>query len=254
MEWKTLVEQNSESLTPYEIQIICTIIAPTPLVAANFIILGRIVGLLGSQYSRLTPRLYTIIFCTADFVALIVQFSGGGMAAIAAGNNESPTLGGNIMLGGIIFQMVAITVYVACASEFFFRYFTNKPFHRHDGMQDNQSRDAQPAMDRNLKFMTSALMFSTLCLFIRSIYRTIELADGWNGTVIATQWLFNTFDGAMVVLAMYTFIFEHPGRLLPKSVLANHNNHTLQLHSAMSTTSTDLEVQGKTLSVAGSLV
>ena len=40
------------------------IIAPTPLVAANFILLGRIIRRLGPQYSRLTPRRcksYTLI-------------------------------------------------------------------------------------------------------------------------------------------------------------------------------------------------
>jgi hypothetical protein len=35
---------------------VALIIAPTPLVAANFIILGRIIRRLGPQYSRLTPR------------------------------------------------------------------------------------------------------------------------------------------------------------------------------------------------------
>lgn len=33
-----------------------TIIAPTPLVAANFTLLGRIIALLGPQYSRLSAR------------------------------------------------------------------------------------------------------------------------------------------------------------------------------------------------------
>ncbi len=32
------------------------VVAPTPLVAANFILLGRIIRRLGPQYSRLTPR------------------------------------------------------------------------------------------------------------------------------------------------------------------------------------------------------
>jgi hypothetical protein len=34
-----------------------TILAPTPLVAANFIILGKIITQLGTQYSRLSPKL-----------------------------------------------------------------------------------------------------------------------------------------------------------------------------------------------------
>lgn len=40
-------------------RITTTIIAPTPLVAANFVILGKIIAMLGTQYSRLGPTLCT---------------------------------------------------------------------------------------------------------------------------------------------------------------------------------------------------
>lgn len=39
--------------TDYLRRISTTILAPTPLVAANFVILGRLIGRLGQQYSRL---------------------------------------------------------------------------------------------------------------------------------------------------------------------------------------------------------
>ena len=38
-------------------------------------------------------------------MALIVQAVGGAMAASATQNNQDPTKGGHIMLGGIVFQM-----------------------------------------------------------------------------------------------------------------------------------------------------
>jgi len=65
--------------------------------------------------------------------------------------------------------------------------------------------------------MIRALIFSTICLFIRAVYRTIELADGWNGRIISTQVYFNVLDGAMVTLAMYTLNLAHPGVLLSDS-------------------------------------
>ena len=60
----------------------------------------------------------------------------------------------------------------------------------------------------------------------------VEFANGWNGKVISTQWVFSAwsffcfpfpklilifgdhvdvFDGAMIVLAMYTLNLFHPG-------------------------------------------
>jgi hypothetical protein len=65
---------------------------------------------------------------------------------------------------------------------------------------------------------------------IRSVYRTIELANGWSGPIISTERYFGTFctvlareyadsalllidwlDGGMVTIAICTLNFIHPG-------------------------------------------
>jgi hypothetical protein len=38
----------------------------------------------------------------------------------------------------------------------------------------------------------AGLAASTLLLFVRSVYRTAELSDGWNGRIIQTQSYFST--------------------------------------------------------------
>ncbi|KAF8873935.1 RTA1-like protein [Infundibulicybe gibba] len=201
--------------TPFTMQITATIIAPTPLVAANFIILGRIIRRLGPSYSRLSPKLYSIIFCGCDITSLVIQAVGGGMASTAADSGRDPTPGGNVMLAGIIFQLVTITVYVFCAAEFFIRYIKDAPLKRKSSLEVNGGwPGARGPTDKHLRIMSIALVFSTICLFIRSIYRTIELADGWTGRIITTQVYFNVLDGAMVILAIFTLNFAHPGWLL----------------------------------------
>ncbi|KAE9382332.1 hypothetical protein BT96DRAFT_303105 [Gymnopus androsaceus JB14] len=52
---------------------LCTVLAPTYLVAGNFIMLGYIINQLGPDYSRLPPRWYAIIFCSFDLISLVVQ-------------------------------------------------------------------------------------------------------------------------------------------------------------------------------------
>ncbi|KAF8965860.1 RTA1-like protein [Flammula alnicola] len=200
--------------TPFEMQITATILGPTPLLAANFVIFGVIIQRLGTQYSRLSPKWYTILFCTCDVISLVVQAVGGGKAAVASGNGLNPTPGGNIMLGGISFQLFTITIYAMCASEFYVRYSRNWPIRRASGeTKDEGLRDGEP-MGGKISLMSAALLFSTTCLFIRAVYRTIELSNGWNGRIISTQVLFNVLDGGMVTLAMYTINFAHPGLLL----------------------------------------
>ncbi|KAH7925180.1 RTA1-domain-containing protein [Leucogyrophana mollusca] len=201
-------------LIPYEIQLVGTILAPTPLVAANFIILGKIIGRLGTRYSRLTPKWYTIIFCSFDVACLVVQAVGGAQAAFAVNKGQNPDNGGNIMLGGIVAQMVSIAVYVACAGEFFLRFFSDSPLRKVDKSTSMEKERDGEVVDRKMKFMIMGLLFDTTCIFIRSVYRTIELANGFAGPIISTQVYFNVLDGAMVTLAIFTLNFTHPGALL----------------------------------------
>ena len=143
-------------------------------------------------------------------MALTVQGVGGAIAATAAGNNKNPEMGGKIMLGGIIFQMVAITLYMILAVEFIFRYIGDKPFQR----QNHDLPTGHYLLDKRMKTMLFGTAFSSLAVYVRSVYRTIELTDGWNGRIITTEVYFNTMDGAMIVLALYCLNAFHPGRLL----------------------------------------
>ncbi|KAJ7212803.1 RTA1 like protein-domain-containing protein [Mycena rebaudengoi] len=183
---------------------------PTPLAAANFIVLGRIINRLGPVYSRLSPKLYTILFLWCDIVSLVVQAVGGGMAATAVNENRDPTRGGNIILGGIVFQMVTITVYVLCATEFLLRYLRNRPI----GHGSEQAPSTTVPLGRKMKLLVYALAFNTACLFIRAVYRVIELSDGWSGRIITTQVYFNVLDGTMITLAILTLNVAHPSHLL----------------------------------------
>ncbi|KAJ7676958.1 RTA1 like protein-domain-containing protein [Mycena polygramma] len=223
----------------YEMQIVCTIIGPTPLAAANFIILGRIINRLGPAYSRLSPKLYTILFLCCDLISLIVQAIGGGAAAEAVNMHRNPAKGGDIMLGGIIFQMVTITVYVFCAGEFLVRYLHNRPVGN-----AGAGKVETPSLDRKMKVLVCALVFNTTCLFIRAVYRVIELSDGWSGRIIQTQVYFNVLDGAMITLAIITLNLAHPGRLLTSGPVSSTNDHDEE-HTARASEEPEDEVKPK---------
>ncbi|KAF9564179.1 RTA1-like protein [Agrocybe pediades] len=207
---------NPPNPQPSEMQITGTILGPTPFLAANFVIFGIIIQRLGTQFSRLSPKWYTILFCTCDVVSLVIQGVGGGKAAVAADNGEDPTPGGRVMLGGISFQLVTISIYALCALEYYIRYFLNKPIH------DITLPPQRAPLTKKLTIMSGALLFSTTCLFIRAIYRLIELSDGWDGRIISTQVYFNILDATMIVLTMYTLNFLHPGLLLGAGSGLNH--------------------------------
>ncbi|KAH9977061.1 RTA1-like protein [Lactifluus volemus] len=206
---------------PFIIQILTLVLAPTSLVAANFILLGRIMRRLGPQYSRLTPRRYTIVFIFSDLVALLIQGMGGSIVSRAYRSKprSKPNsnlqaqlrLGSHIALGGITFQLVAIAAYCAFAAEFLIRYARERPIRYVPG------EAYRGTMDIRLKCVLYAMFITTIFIIIRTIFRTVAFVDGWRGKVNSTQWLFIVFDGVMIMLAMWTMNIFHPGVLLKKS-------------------------------------
>ncbi|GLB38804.1 putative RTA1 like protein [Lyophyllum shimeji] len=190
---------------PFIISITNTILAPSPLLAANFILSSGIIRRLGPVYSRLGARGYSITFCTANVVAFIVQLMGTGLVAASLTRQEKdPTVGVNIVLEGIIIQLAMITFHILLMSEFIVRYVKNAH------VLPVSSRMARHCfMNRDLLMVGCALAFSSTCLFIRTLYRTIELRVGWDRRIFRTEIYFTVFDGAMVVLAIYSLHLAH---------------------------------------------
>ncbi|KAF7332793.1 putative RTA1-like protein [Mycena kentingensis (nom. inval.)] len=219
---------------PLPLSLLAHAIQPTPLAAANFVILGHIITKLGTQYSRLSPGHYTALFVSCDVISLIIQGIGGGIAAVAVNQLRDPERGGNIMLGGIVFQLATISAYALCAGEFLLRFLRNQPL-RPSAPSSHTLASTPKTLTRRLQVLLAAMVFTTTCLLIRAVYRVVELSDGWSGRVIHTQVYFNVLDGAMITLAMFTVNLAHPGFLL-RDVDLNQAQSNAKEHGAGSET------------------
>ncbi|KIK14901.1 hypothetical protein PISMIDRAFT_687620 [Pisolithus microcarpus 441] len=208
---------NPTLLTPFEIQLVGTILAPTPFLAANFLVLGKIIEQLGSQYSRLSPKLYTLIFCAFDVICLIIQAVGGAMAADEVNQNQNPDNGGNIMLVGVAIQSCGMALYVLCAGEFLLRFLNNTPVRKNSIPVSEEKRNDKIEEWIMIRWLILGLVIQTFCLFVRAAYRTVELSNGWSGPIISTEAYFNVFDGLMMAIAVYTMNLIHPGFFLEET-------------------------------------
>ncbi|PLB36152.1 RTA1 domain-containing protein [Aspergillus candidus] len=199
---RTWSAQCPYNMNAFLMQISTLIIAPTFFTAGIYILLGQFIHLLGRQSSILSPSLYLWIFCTCDVISLIVQAIGGGMASAETGKpNGNTDPGTHIMVAGIVFQMFSITVFVACAADFVRRCLRYRLLKTVSG---------------SLVPLFAAMIFSVLCIYTRSIYRTIELSEGWSGYLITNERYFVALDGAMMVAAVVVFNVFHPGMLMPR--------------------------------------
>ncbi|KAG9017096.1 hypothetical protein FRB90_001777 [Tulasnella sp. 427] len=209
--------QDYVKLDAFLMQICCTILAPSFLAAGLFFVLGVIINRLGTQYASFSPKVFSTVFIGCDLVALVVQAVGGASASISFETGGDPEKGAKIMVGGIVFQIFAITLYVATAAEFFFRYHFDKPVKRRGQTEadtEKQPTQTPVAASRNLQSMSFGLILSTILLYVRSVYRTIELLNGWGGPIIHNQGLFNYMDALPIVLALFALNILNPGRLL----------------------------------------
>ncbi|CAI7655947.1 unnamed protein product [Penicillium manginii] len=198
--WSAECPYNS---TAFLMQISTLIIAPTFFTAGIYVILGRFIQILGPESSILRPNLYLWIFCTCDVISLVVQAIGGGLASGQAGKvggNTAP--GTHTMVAGIVFQLFSITIFVICAADFVRRCIRLR-------LLQNLTGSAIP--------LFAATILSVVCIYIRSIYRTIELSQGWSGYLITHESYFIALDGAMMIVAVAVFNVLHPGWLLPQN-------------------------------------
>jgi len=153
---------------------------------------------MGRQYSPIAPNLYLWIFCTCDFVSLLLQAIGGGLASAESSKVGGNTaIGTNIMVTGIVFQLASISAFV-----YLFVLFL--------------VRTRQLKVPRAINLLTFATTISLMAVYIRSIYRTIELLQGWRGYLITHEIYFVVLDGVMVTICGGIFVFLNPGVLLKK--------------------------------------
>jgi hypothetical protein len=178
-------------------------IAPAFLSAAIYLCLARVIIVYGEQTSRIAPRLYTLIFCSFDFISLLLQAAGGGIAS-AASTNSSRQTGVNIMLAGLSFQVFSLSVFVVACLDFAFSL--NKT--RADSLRLDTSDLYE---SRLFKSYLIGLALATLTILTRSAYRVAELSGGFKGKLANNQITFMILEGTMVIIACLCLTILHPG-------------------------------------------
>ncbi|KAL1609508.1 Mitochondrial import inner membrane translocase subunit Tim17-A [Nothophoma quercina] len=193
---------------PFLIQIICLTIAPAFLAAGIYLCLSRIVSTFGTENSRIKPLSYPRIFIPCDVASLVLQALGGGIASAKTHQNEDPTVGNNIMIAGLAFQVLTLLIFIILALDFATRTVGRI---RKLGQDALDPRHAKLRNSWQFKGFLVALSLATLCIFTRCVYRVAELSEGWSGHLIKTQRYFIGLEGAVVVAAVLALNIFHPG-------------------------------------------
>lgn len=129
------------------------------------------------------------------------------MASIASSNLEDPWPGTKIMIAGVVFQLISMTVFAGLTVDFTLR----------------SARMGRPA---EFTGVLAALYISFITVYIRSIFRTIELCEGWSGYLMLHEGYFIGLDGTLMVIAVGIFVLLDPTRMLPEKRPVLHKEYS----------------------------
>lgn len=211
---RTLSNNDYTNLNYFLDQIICLTIAPAFIMGGIYYLLGKFIMIFGTQYALLKPMHYSYIFIFCDVVSLVIQAAGGGLAATSLINNESPDNGTHVMVAGLAFQVFSMSFYI-----FLYLHF----FHKIGYLQKSKYQQFKPHFNPKYKHLRERKLFyyfpiavfcAVIFVYVRCIYRVVELAEGWSGFLITHEVYFMILDALMMALSMLFLLIFHPGYIL----------------------------------------
>ncbi|OAA59535.1 RTA-like protein [Niveomyces insectorum RCEF 264] len=200
---RIMLHNNPFDFNNFIIYLVPLTIGPAFLTGALYLCLSRIIIVYGQHISRFSPRTYAITFMSSDFISLVLQGAGGGLAATAndaAGSNA----GRGIMVAGVVFQVVSLCVFGALGLEFAIRLRRT----------NDRVKDVRFALLRDRTLFTwfhYALGTAVVLIFVRSVYRIAELQQGFDGPIANNEVAFMVLEGPMIFLAVLAMTVLHPG-------------------------------------------
>jgi hypothetical protein len=162
--------------------------------------LGHIIQSLSAEKHAITkPRWLTKLFVLVDVICFISQMAGAGVQVSTSAGLQK--IGVKVVLGGLIFQVIAFAFFVYVAWKFHVR------LNREPTMI---SRD--PAV-RWKRYMW-ALYAVSIAVLVRNIVRIVEYAQGGEGFIVTHEVMIYIFDAFLMFFVVLIFAVIHPGWLV----------------------------------------
>lgn len=200
-----------DSTLPYAIQSLLILLAPILFAASVYMFLGRIIFAVGGEKHCLVPARYlTKIFICGDVACFFIQSAGGGTMSNAK-TASKVQLGENIILAGLVLQIVIFGLFVAVAAIFHVR----------------MHRDSTAGSLTSLRWrrLLLTLYVASLMITIRNVVRAIEYGMGSDGYFLMHEWVAFVFDGAAMIMVLMVCLAWYYSGIRSKEKMIN--NHTL---------------------------
>ncbi|KAJ3385205.1 hypothetical protein HDU84_002401 [Entophlyctis sp. JEL0112] len=184
---------NPFSIATYAGQQGLIVISPVLIAASQYIMMEKIMQFVDEKASPVRPSLIAKIFVTSDVISFAVQGAGSG---ILVASSSSFTLGNNILIAGLVLQVVCYITFLTISTIFFSRVYSRE------------------FIDAGWKKLYTALFISCALILIRSVFRVVEFAVGYDGPIATNENYMYGFDFALIVIGVVILNVYHPGNFI----------------------------------------
>ncbi|CAE6459258.1 unnamed protein product [Rhizoctonia solani] len=197
---------HQEQLGFYIVMNMLTVLSPCAFIATAYMLLGRLaLHLDADEYLLIKARTITKLFLTSDIVTLLIQAAGGSMAT----NVDIAAIGSKIFLVGLIIQLISFCGYMFVFAVFLYRMKVNRP---EECMLPRNSSE----FFSHWTALAGSLIVSCIGILIRSIFRTIENAQGFTGYLATHEVYFYVLDTLPLFVAILMFVVTWPPMYLTR--------------------------------------
>lgn len=162
---RILMNGNPWSSAGFKLQIVCLVLAPSFMSASVDLTLKHIVIVFGPQLSRLKPSLYTWLFIGLDFFSILLQAIGGALAASGERNVKLLNTGNNVILAGIVMQVVQLLLFGATSAWYIWSVYNYSKTH------ELPKRAQAYLQDWKFRWFMIGVTVAFFAILIRCIYR-----------------------------------------------------------------------------------
>ncbi|KAJ2746725.1 hypothetical protein GGI20_001146 [Coemansia sp. BCRC 34301] len=181
------------TFTLYVLMTLFLLLPPNAMALANYKTVGKIIAQSAAQprWFFLKSRFVNWFYFSSDVLSIALQGAGGGMMT----NFKHRETGKKIVLVGLIVQLLFFACFLTTTC-----YVWLRPAYT----VAMASRDSNPASAKRKVVFT--VVVTTVLLYLRSIYRIVEFADGYGGPIYSAEWAFYVFDTLIVFIAFIVYI------------------------------------------------
>ncbi|EJD05847.1 RTA1-like protein [Fomitiporia mediterranea MF3/22] len=204
------LHSNPQSKGIYIAEDLFILLSPCAFIAADYVLLGRLARRLDkSNYLWVSPQKVTTVFVLSDVSTFLIQAAGGAISVVA-NDQKTNDLGSNVFLAGLVLQLASFSVFTIMFLRFMQRIYTNDP--------ETWNRDAtqQKPWYRDWRTLAFALFVSCIGIIIRSVFRVVELSQGFTGALATDEAAFYGLDTLPLFIAVAVYVPFWPGRFIPK--------------------------------------